>query len=124
MIYHIAIQAEWDARKDLPTYVPDRYWKDGFIHCSELQQLERLADHNLRGRSDLLLLEIQPTKLQPETRYKQGSRERYPHICGPINKDAITKTVAVPCNPDGLCSGVFDAIYLNSASLHARAAGR
>ena len=41
MIYHIAIQGEWDAQADLLTYVPDRYRKDGFIHCSELQQLER-----------------------------------------------------------------------------------
>ena len=41
MIYHIAIQGEWDAQTEEPTYVPDRYGKDGFIHCSELQQLVR-----------------------------------------------------------------------------------
>ena len=110
MIYHIAIQGEWDAQANLPTYVPDRYRKDGFIHCSERQQLERVADYNLPGRSDLLLLEIMPTRLQPETRYEQGGWERFPHIYGPINKDAITRTVAVRCNPDGLFSGVFDAI--------------
>lgn len=75
MIYHIAIRGEWDAQAELPTYVPDRYRKDGFIHCSELQQLERVADYNFRGRSDLLLLEIMPTRLQPETRYEQGGRE-------------------------------------------------
>ena len=110
MIYHLAIQSEWDAQADLPAYVPDRYRKDAFIHCSELQQLERVADYNLRGRSDLLLLEIAPTKLEPETRYEQGDKEKYPHIYGPINKDAINRTVAVACNPDGLFSGVFDAI--------------
>ena len=88
----------------------DRYREDGFIHCSELQQLERVAEYNLRGRSDLLLLEIMPTRLQPETRYEQGGREKYPHIYGPINKDAITRTVPVSCNSDGLFEGVFDAI--------------
>ena len=110
MIYHIAIRGEWDAQVGLPTYVPDRYRKDGFIHCSEVQQLEKVADYNLRGRSDLLLLEIMPTRLQPETRYEQGGREKYPHIYGAINKGAISRTVAVECNPDGLFSGVFDAI--------------
>ncbi len=110
MIYHIAIQSEWDAQADLPTYVPGRYRKDGFIHCSELQQLERVADYNLRGRSDLILLEIMPTRLQPETRYEQGGREKFPHIYGPINKDAISRTVPVTCNPDGLFGGVFDGI--------------
>ena len=110
MIYHIAIHGEWDAQADMPTYVPDRYRKDWFIHCSELQQLERVADYNLRGRSDLLLLEIMPTRLQPETRYQQGGREKYPHIYGPINRDAISRTVPVACNPHGLFGGVFDAV--------------
>ena len=110
MIYHIAIQGEWDAQATLPTYAPERYRKDGFIHCSELQQLERVAGYNFRGRSDLLLLEIMPTRLQPETRYEQGGREKYPHIYGPINKDAISRSVAVACNQDGLFGGVFDAM--------------
>ena len=108
MIYHIATQGEWDAQADGPTYVPARYRKDGFIHCSELQQLERVTDYNLRGRRDLLLLEIMPTRLQPETRYEQGGREKYPHIYGPINKDAIRRSVPVACNADGLFGGVFD----------------
>jgi uncharacterized protein (DUF952 family) len=50
MIYHIAIHGEWDAQADMPTYVPDRYRKDWFIHCSELQQLERVADYNLKKK--------------------------------------------------------------------------
>ena len=51
-----------------------------------------------------------PTRLQPETRYEQGGREKYPHIYGPINKDAIRRSVPVACNADGLFGGVFDAI--------------
>ncbi len=110
MIYHIAVQSEWDAQADLPAYVRGRYRKDGFIHRSELQQLERVADYNLRGQSDLLLLEIMPTRLHPETRYEQGGREKFPHVYGPINKGAISRTVPVACNQDGLFAGVFDSI--------------
>ena len=72
MIYHIAIQGEWDAQANLPTYVPDRYRKDGFIHCSELQQLKRVADYKLRGRSDLLRLETTRSYSKPPTTKAPG----------------------------------------------------
>lgn len=110
MIYHIAIQGEWESQADSPTYAPDRYRMDGFIHCSEQHQLQQVADRNFRDRDDLVLLELMPTKLDPETRYEQGGAEKYPHIYGPINKDAISRTVRVSSSADGLFGGAFDGI--------------
>ena len=108
MIYHIAIRAEWDAQAGAATYAPARYEKDGFIHSSEQYQLEPVADYNFRGRDDLVLLELMPTKLEPETRYEQGGKEKYPHIYGHVNKDAVSGALDISCNPDGLFAGVFD----------------
>lgn len=110
MIYHIAVRREWETQADRSTYAPDRYREDGFIHCSERHQLEPVAESNFRDRNDLLLLEIKPTNLEPETRYEQGGKEKYPHIYGPINKDAINRTIAIQCNDDGSFEGVFDGI--------------
>lgn len=110
MIYHIAIQAEWESQANAPTYTPNRYKMDGFIHCSEQHQLESVADRNFRDRDDLVLLELMPTKLDPETRYEQGGEEKYPHIYGPINKDAINRTVGVRNGPDGLFGSAFEGI--------------
>ena len=110
MIYHIAIQEEWDSQANEPTYAPERYGNDGFIHCSEQHQLEGVADYNFRGTNDLVLLELMPTRLNPETRYEQGGEEKYPHIYGPINKDAINRIVEVRSNADGLFDGVFDSL--------------
>jgi uncharacterized protein (DUF952 family) len=110
VIYHIATKSEWDAQAGEPTYAPSRYRKDGFIHCSEQQQLEPVAAYNFRGRDDLVLLELMPTKLDPETKYEQGGREKYPHIYGPINKGAVNSTMRIRCNGDGLFEGVFDFI--------------
>ena len=110
LIYHIAIRTEWESYADAHTYQPDRNGRDGFIHCSELYQLESVADYSFRGRRDLLLLEIMPTKLEPETRYEQDGKEKYPHIYGPINKDAVARTMEVGSNSDGRFRGVFDRI--------------
>ena len=73
-------------------------------------QLEQVAGGNFRGRDDLLLLELIPTKLAPETKYEQGGEEKYPHIYGPINKEAVNRTIEVRCNADGLFDGVFDKL--------------
>ena len=110
MIYHIAIKAEWESQSSEPTYAPNRYQEDGFIHCSEQHQLERVAERNFRSRDDLLILELMPTKLEPETRYEQGGKEKFPHIYGPINKDAVRRTMNIRCNDDGYFEGVFDNI--------------
>ena len=110
MIYHIAVRDEWECQANAPTYVPSRYKRDVFIHCSERHQLEPVAGHNFRGRNDLVVLELMPTRLEPETRYEQGGKEKFPHIYGPINKDAVSRTIEVRCNDDGLFQGVFDGI--------------
>ena len=110
MIYHLAIRAEWESQADEPTYAPKRYQEDGFIHCSEQHQLEAVASHHFRGRDDLVLLELMPTRLEPETRYERGGKEKYPHIYGPINKDAVNGTTAIRCNDDELFEGVFEGI--------------
>ena len=110
MIYHIAIRAEWEPQADESTYAPNRYQEDGFIHCSEQHQLQLVAESNFQGRVDLVLLELMPTRLEPETRYEQGGEEKFPHIYGPINKDAVHRTISIRCNDDGYFEGVFDNI--------------
>ena len=110
MIYHIAVRHECEAQAESPTYAPCRYREDGFIHCSERHQLELVAGCIFRGRSDLVLLELMPTKLDAEIRYEQGGAEKYPHIYGPINKDAVNRAIEIQCDVDGLFEGVFDAI--------------
>ena len=69
-----------------------------------------MANGNFTGRYDLVLLELMPTRLEPETRYEQGGKEKYPHIYGPINKDAINRAIEVRCNADGLFDGVFESV--------------
>ena len=107
MIYHIATPEEWDCQGAAGKYVPATYKEEGFIHCCDLHQLESVASRYFQGRDNLLILELIPTRLGPETRYEQSGNEKYPHIYGPINKDAINRTIRVQCNADGLFGGAF-----------------
>ena len=110
LIYHIATQNEWDDHASAATYAPLAHEKDGFIHCCDLHQLEPVANQYFPGRDDLVVLELVPTKLEPETRFEQSGEEKFPHVYGPINKDAINRVTRVRCNANGLFDGAFDAL--------------
>ena len=107
MIYHIATQRDWEEQAVATGYAPLEYEEEGFIHCCDLYQLESVATKYFAGRDDLVILELVPAKLYPETKYEQSGDEKYPHVYGPINKDAINRQISVKCNADGLFDGVF-----------------
>lgn len=103
MIYHIAEQTIWLAQQDADTYQPTEFKQEGFIHCSDLQQVERTANNYYQGRDDLVLLEIDPTQLIPETRYENllGGTEKFPHVYGEINKSAVQQVIALRWSEEG-----------------------
>lgn len=94
MIYHIAKQSKWNSLLDNEFYLPDEFNKEGFIHCSEIQQIQFIIKEKFNNNLDgYLILEIDPTKLVSKTVYENlsGGKEKYPHIYGNINKSAIVK---------------------------------
>ncbi len=64
---------------------------DGFIHCSDIDQVIEVADNLFDGEKDLVILCIDEERVDPELVYEDcyDSGEEYPHIYGPIDTDAI-----------------------------------
>ncbi len=89
-IYHIVLPGIWEqfANKDL--YEAESLRTEGFIHCSFAGQLDNVLRRYYSGAEKVLVLEIETDNLlsrlveEPST-----NNEIYPHIYGPINKDAI-----------------------------------
>ncbi len=63
----------------------------GFIHCSLPEQVIHVANTIAPSRNDLLLLEIEETKVIPKIIYEnlKGGEKLFPHIYGPLNEDSI-----------------------------------
>lgn len=103
IIYHLAVQSEWEASSNLPQYQVASLAEEGFIHCSEDEaQMLRVANRLFQGRTDLLVLDLDADKLTaPIKREPSRSGEIYPHIYGPINTDAVVRVRALRPNPDG-----------------------
>ena len=97
MIYHIAEQNVWDAQSTLPDYKPDAYATEGFIHCSNYEQVVPTSERYYQGRDDLVILEVDQTKLTSEVRYENllGGAEQFPHVYGTINKTALNRILTL-----------------------------
>ena len=103
MIYHLVIESDLCARLEGPVYVPAGLHDDGFVHCALEPSVIPVANDYYAGvPGRLLLLEIDPARLASEIRYEAAapipgggtshlsSAPQFPHVYGPINKDAIT----------------------------------
>ena len=101
-IYHICTQKAWDEACKNGSYKADSLAKEGFIHCSMLDQILRVANSFYSGQKDLVLLVIDPANLLSQVRWEPGSDkpdELFPHIYGPINLDAVSKVLDLKEDP-------------------------
>ena len=99
LIYHIAKRSRWEETEPSGSFRNNSLDAEGFIHCSTLEQVLRVADAHFRGQHGLVLLEIRSAQVRSEIRYEGlPGGELFPHIYGPLNTDAVTRAVAFePC---------------------------
>jgi RimJ/RimL family protein N-acetyltransferase/uncharacterized protein (DUF952 family) len=95
-VFHITSQAAWQAAQASGMLIP------GFIHCSQREQILWVANNIFRGQRDLLLLEIDPGRLQAEIRWDAVEHTFFPHIYGPLNINAVTAARPFIPDADGL----------------------
>jgi uncharacterized protein (DUF952 family) len=105
VIFHLAIASDWsrDASRDYVTSTLGRELADiGFIHCSFASQVQRIADLVYKSRDDVVLLEIHPDRLRAPLKVETGDDgEEFPHIYGPLNRDAVIRVTRLGLRDDG-----------------------
>lgn len=76
---------------------------EGFIHCSFATQVETIAELVYRGRTDVVLLVIDPSRLGAEVRVENldGGEGLFPHIYGELPIDAVTHAHELPLGENG-----------------------
>lgn len=89
LIYHIVLPEIW-AAFDTDLYEHRSLADEGFIHCSFANQLDAVIRRYYSGERRVIVLEIDTTKLMSRTINEPSTNsEIYPHIYGPINRDAV-----------------------------------
>ena len=105
MICHITTRVAWDAAQESGEFRSPEFDEHGFIHCSTPEQVLLVANAFFRGRTGLVLLMINPARLKSPVHWEPAdSAERlpgftqnavFPHVYGPINLDAVARTVSL-----------------------------
>lgn len=88
-IFHIAFRS--DLQDAMKLYSPASVTDCGFIHCAGARQLEDIIQRKFAGRTDVVLMKIDPDRVEAKIRHENltGGSELYPHIYGPLNMDAV-----------------------------------
>ena len=113
LIHHLVPAADWAALAPGQPYLPAAYASDGFIHCTtQPAVLLEVANRFYQGSAgQYLVLDIDPELVTAEVRLEApvppalpGSPLAgvlFPHIYGPLNREAIVAVRAAQRAPDG-----------------------
>lgn len=97
IIYHVTTSPEWKAAQQNGAYESPSLKTEGFIHCSEEQQVAGVLERYFSEKNDLVKLVIDTDLLT--SRYVQewspSVMDTFPHIYGPINLNAVKDVIAL-----------------------------
>jgi uncharacterized protein (DUF952 family) len=101
-IYHLALRPAWEGAPH-EDYRAESLQSEGFIHCSNADQVARSANRFYADAEGLLILTIDPRLLVSPLRIEPASSgEVFPHIHGPLNRSAVVAVAEMTRGPDGL----------------------
>ncbi len=107
-IFHIAEQSAWDLAQSTGSYRVPSLDSEGFIHLSTRIQYSITANRYYRGRTDLVLLEVDETALV-DLRYEVSTNnELFPHLYGPLPVEAVIRVHMFAPDKNGDFSGIAD----------------
>ncbi|MCP5456048.1 MAG: GNAT family N-acetyltransferase [Thermotogae bacterium] len=102
-VLHIVNDKEWNDQSTEKEYITESFKKDGFIHCSDYNQIVRVAESNFAEKEKLTVLVIDTEKLKSKLVYEDLYMlyEKYPHIYGKINKDSVSEIFVMEKDSEG-----------------------
>jgi uncharacterized protein (DUF952 family) len=109
MIYHLTFRKYWKRALATGPYRAESLDKEGFIHASTALQLVPVATDFFPKRRKLTILAIDEARLTSPLKWEKPAggpppgvpaNDKFPHIYGPINFEAVVKTLDMERNAD------------------------
>jgi uncharacterized protein (DUF952 family) len=96
-ILHIVHRQMWERAVAEGEYRGETLATEGFLHASTQEQLSMVANTFYKGQTGLVLLRIDPARVLAPIRWESppGSEEKFPHIHGPLNLDAVVEVTSL-----------------------------
>ncbi|BBY08109.1 DUF952 domain-containing protein [Mycobacterium noviomagense] len=106
VLVHLCSAGAWSRAQDCGYVRSDSLSSVGFVHLSTPPQVHLPANRLYRGRDDLVLLHIDPARLDSPLVWEPGvptdpESMLFPHLYGPLPVTAVTQVAAYRPGPDG-----------------------
>ena len=106
MILHGCPRTAWEAALDAGSYTGDTLATEGFVHCSDPGTVHLPLTALFNGRTDLVLLVVDPARVGAPVRWEPGdprnaSAPWFPHVYGPVPVEAVAAVHDLVPEPDG-----------------------
>jgi len=95
-LFHITTRAAWDRCQGAGEYRHESLAREGFLHLSTEDQWRHTLQRLFRGVEDLVVLEIDPARVQAEIRYESADGELFPHLYGALATGAVVRVREAP----------------------------
>lgn len=105
LLYHLATADAWDPDSDEPYAMSTRgrtLEQEGFVHLSLARQVKGVAKA-FYGDADVVLMRLDPHRLGRRVVFERAPDvdDEFPHIYGPIPREAIVAADPVPRDAGG-----------------------
>lgn len=102
-LVHLCAVDDWRLAQDRDEHRPESLDAVGFVHLSLPEQVHLPANRLYAGRTDLVLLRLDPERLAAPVRWERGvpsdpESMRFPHLYGPLPVAAVINVT--PYRPD------------------------
>ncbi|WP_283506321.1 DUF952 domain-containing protein [Rhodococcus sp. G-MC3] len=106
VLLHICSAGEWESARRVGEVRPLSFESIGFVHLSSAKQIHLPANRLFAGRTDLLLLVLDPRQLGAPLRWEPGvpgdpESMLFPHLYGPLPLCAVSAVVPYRPGVDG-----------------------
>jgi uncharacterized protein (DUF952 family) len=106
VLLHICSPAEWAQARRRGEHRPDSLRDVGFVHLSTPEQVHLPANRLYAGRTDLMLLHINASRLEAPLRWEPGEATDpapmlFPHLYGPVPTSTVIAVTEYRPGEDG-----------------------
>jgi len=102
LAYHGTPKKYFDSLDPAQPYVPEPFAREGFIHTTEGREAVSitLTKYYQSSAEPWVVLYVDQDRVTSPIRYDDEARV-FPHIYGPLNRDAIIAVMDIDREPDG-----------------------
>ncbi len=107
VLVHLIPSDEWSSASAQGELRPESLGSAGFVHLSTPEQVHLPANRLYRGRDDLVLLHIDPARLDAPIRWESGvptdpESMLFPHLYGALPVGAVISVTSYRPGADGV----------------------